>query len=117
MLRFDFRGAEVEVRGLRQEKPPLMVRIEYVMTVDTDEPERRLQLLHANVKKHGTIFNTVAKATELIGSVASALPCPRNQRVAMRGDVLAGIFAGVGIAPSEEAAAHDHFPDEDLASY
>jgi uncharacterized OsmC-like protein len=72
MLGFEFRGAEVEVRGFRQENPPLMVRIEYVLTVDTDEPERRLELLHANVKKHGTIFNTLAKATELTGSVRRA---------------------------------------------
>jgi hypothetical protein len=40
--------------------------------VDTDEPDRRLELLHANVKKHGTIFNTLAKATELTGSVRRA---------------------------------------------
>lgn len=72
MLGFEFRGAEVEVRGFRQDKPPLMVRIEYVLRVDTDEPERRLELLHANVKKHGTIFNTLARATELTGSVRRA---------------------------------------------
>jgi uncharacterized OsmC-like protein len=72
MLGFEFRGAEVEVRGFRQEKPPLMEHIEYVLTVDTDEPDRRLELLHANVKKHGTIFNTLAKATELTGSVRRA---------------------------------------------
>ena len=72
MLDFEYRGAEVEVRGFRQDKPPLMVRIEYVLRVDTDEPERGLQLLHANVKKHGTIFNTLAKATELTGTVRRA---------------------------------------------
>ena len=49
-----------------------MVRIEYVLTVYTDEPERRLELLHANVKRHGTIFNTLASATELKGSVRRA---------------------------------------------
>ena len=72
MLGFEFRGAEVEVRGLRQEKPPLLVRIEYVLRVDTEEPDRRLELLHDNVKKHGTIFNTLAKATELTGSIRRA---------------------------------------------
>ena len=72
MLGFEFRGVEVEVRGLRQEKPPLLVRIEYVLTVDTEEPKRRLELLHANVMRHGTVFNTLVRGTELTGTVRRA---------------------------------------------
>lgn len=33
----------------------------------TDEMGRRLELLHDNVKKYGTLFNTVALGTELSG--------------------------------------------------
>ena len=35
--------------------------------MDTDEPDRRLELLHDNVKKYGTVFNTVAPGTDLQG--------------------------------------------------
>ena len=44
-----------------------MESITYEIIVDTDEVDRRLQLLHDNVKKYGTVFNTVAPGTELSG--------------------------------------------------
>jgi hypothetical protein len=52
---------------LRQDTPPRMESITYEILVDTDEPDRRLDLLHENVKKYGTVFNTVAPGTELTG--------------------------------------------------
>ena len=69
MLRFDFKGAHVEVHAVRQDSPPKMVSIDYVLTVDTDESDQRLELLHRNVRKYGTISNTVAAATELNGVI------------------------------------------------
>lgn len=35
--------------------------------MDTDKFDRRLELLHDNVKKFGTVFNTVAPGTALTG--------------------------------------------------
>ena len=67
MLKFDLRGVEVCVHGVRQDVPPRMESITYDIVVDTDEPDRRLDLLHENVKKYGTVFNTVAPGTELTG--------------------------------------------------
>ena len=67
MLKFDLRGVEVRVHGVRQDVPPRMESITYEIVVDTDEPDRRLNLLHDNVKKYGTVFNTVAPGTELSG--------------------------------------------------
>lgn len=67
MLKFDLRGVEVRVHGVRQDVPPRMESITYEIVVDTDEPDRRLNLLHDNVKKYGTVFNTVAPGTELTG--------------------------------------------------
>jgi uncharacterized OsmC-like protein len=58
---------EVRVDGVRQDAPPKMESITYEIIVDTDEPDRRLELLHDNVKKFGTVFNTVAPGTELSG--------------------------------------------------
>lgn len=69
MRRFDFKGAHVEVHAVRQDSPPKMVSIDYVLTVDTDESDQRLELLHRNVRKYGTISNTVAAATELNGVI------------------------------------------------
>ncbi len=67
MLKFELRGVEVRVHGVRQDVPPRMESISYEIIVDTDESERRLDLLHDNVKKFGTVFNTVAPGTELAG--------------------------------------------------
>jgi uncharacterized OsmC-like protein len=72
MLHFSFRGVEVKLRGVRQDAPPLMVRIDYELIVDTDEEDHRLDLLHANVRKYGTISNTVARAVALEGTIARA---------------------------------------------
>ena len=67
ILKFELRGVEVHVHGVRQDVPPRLESISYEITVDTDEPDRRLALLHENVKKYGTVFNTVAPGTELSG--------------------------------------------------
>lgn len=67
MLKFQLRGVEVTVRGERQDSPPLMASITYDIVVDTDEDDRRLELLHTNVRKFGTVYNTVAGGTRLTG--------------------------------------------------
>lgn len=68
-LNFSLRGVEVRLRGVRQDSPPRMVSINYELIVDTDESDQRLELLHINVRKYGTISNTVAEAVKLEGSV------------------------------------------------
>jgi len=67
ILKFSLHGVEVHVHGVRQDVPPRMESIRYEIIVDTDEPDRRLDLLHDNVRKYGTVFNTVAPGTELSG--------------------------------------------------
>lgn len=67
ILKFELRGVEVKVDGVRQDVPPKMESITYEIIVDTDENERRLELLHENVKKYGTVFNTIAPGTQLTG--------------------------------------------------
>lgn len=69
MLKFDFRGVEVRLHGVRQDAPPRMSDIDYEIVVDTDEDDRRIELLHANVRKYGTIFNTVSTAARLSGRI------------------------------------------------
>ena len=69
MLKFNIRGVEVHLRGVRQDSPPKMTSIDYELIVDTDEDDHRLDLLHQNVRKYGTISNTVATATRLQGAI------------------------------------------------
>ena len=67
ILKFALRGVEVTIDGVRRDVPPRMESIRYTIVVDTDETDQRLNLLHENVKKYGTIFNTVAPGTDLQG--------------------------------------------------
>jgi len=67
ILKFELRGVEIRLHGVRQDTPPKMESIDYEIIVDTDENDHRLELLHDNVKKYGTVFNTVAPGTQLRG--------------------------------------------------
>ena len=69
MLKFNLRGVEVRLHGVREDAPPKMASVNYELIVDTEESDRRLALLHINVLKYGTISNTVAQATKLEGSI------------------------------------------------
>jgi len=69
MIGFSFRGLEVYVHGVRQDAPPKMASISYKVVVDTDETEQRMELLHQNIQKYGTVYNTVAPGTTLSGMI------------------------------------------------
>lgn len=69
IIKFSLRGVEVRVHGVRQDKPPRMESIDYEIIVDTDESDRQLAVLHDNVKRFGTVFNTVAPGTQLQGTM------------------------------------------------
>ena len=72
LLKFELRGVEVRLHGVRQDVPPRMESIEYEILVDTDESDHRLALLHENVGKYGTVYNTVAPGTRLGGVLRRA---------------------------------------------
>lgn len=74
ILNFSLRGVRVAITGVRQDVPPRMESIGYEIIVDTDEPDRRLDLLHDNVRKYGTVFNTVAPGTDLSGVLRRKAP-------------------------------------------
>jgi uncharacterized OsmC-like protein len=69
MLNFAFAGVEVTMHGVRQDAPPKLVRIDYVVTVDTAEPDHRLALLLRNLQKYGTVHNTLAGTVEIAGTI------------------------------------------------
>lgn len=72
ILNFKFTDLEIKITGVRQDVPPKMESIYYEILVSTDETDRRLELLHENVKKYGTVFNTLTLGTELDGTLKKA---------------------------------------------
>ena len=69
ILHFPYRSAQINIKGQRDDRPPMMQKIDYVLEIDTDIDDRKLQLWHRNIIKFGTISNTLAKATELNGVI------------------------------------------------
>ena len=69
MIRFHLRGVGVHLKAVRQDAPPKIISVVYELAVDTDESNQRLELLHTNVRKYGTISNTVADSTSLEGTI------------------------------------------------
>ena len=67
LLQFHYTGLTVRVTGERQDEPPRMARMAYIVEIETDESDRRLELLHENVRKFGTVYNTLTVGTELSG--------------------------------------------------
>ncbi|MFN2329538.1 MAG: OsmC family protein [Chromatocurvus sp.] len=72
LLKFELQGVEVHLQGVRQDVPPKMESIDYQILVDTNENDHRLELLHDNVKKYSTVYNTVAPGTQLCGVLKRA---------------------------------------------
>ncbi len=72
MLHFRFDAVTVRIHAVRQDVPPKLESIDYEIEIDTEETEQRIQLLHTNVQKYGTVFNTVAPGTALSGTMRRA---------------------------------------------
>ena len=71
-LPFAYRSARITVTAVRGVDPPRITGIRYDLVVDTDEPAARIELLHRNVVKFGTIYNTVAAACAVEGTIRRA---------------------------------------------
>jgi uncharacterized OsmC-like protein len=69
MLPFRYESASIEVTADREESPPRIIRMHYRLRIVTDEAPARLDLLHKNIRKFGTITNTLAAACELTGEI------------------------------------------------
>lgn len=72
MLHFRLEGAEVTLEAIRQDAPPKLTLIRYEIVVTSDETDQRLDLLHRNVLKYGTISNTLGAAVPIEGTLRRA---------------------------------------------
>lgn len=71
MLPFRYHAARVRVMAERQESPPRFTHFTYRLEVVTDEPPRRVELLHHNVRKFGTVSGTLAEVADVVGELVA----------------------------------------------
>lgn len=68
-LHIPYKTASITVKGWRTDIPPTMVKVEYTLTIVSDAGDRKIELLHKNIKKFGTIYNTVAGSCKVDGKL------------------------------------------------
>jgi uncharacterized OsmC-like protein len=71
LLPFGYRNAEVDVIAHRQDTPPRFAAITYELRLVTDESPHRVDLLHRNLRRYGTVYNTLAAACDVDGRVVA----------------------------------------------
>jgi uncharacterized OsmC-like protein len=71
LLGFHYESADVDVTTRRQDSPPQFVEITYELRLVTDEPARRVALLHRNLRQYGTVYNTLAAVCSVSGHVVA----------------------------------------------
>ncbi len=79
ILDFSYERAEVAIHGVREEPPPRIASIRYRLTIWTDESEHRVALLHKNLQRHGTIYNTLASSSLVSGEIVAKRPWERPE--------------------------------------
>lgn len=78
ILGFEWQHARIEVTAHRQDAPPKLTSIEYRLEIETGESDHRIEHLHRNIAKFGTIYNTLADACDVHGTIDRA-PAARGQ--------------------------------------
>ena len=73
LMPFAYTSVDVEVTLHRQDAPPLFTALEYSVHLVTPEPAHRLELLHRNLEKFRTVYNTLAAVCKVTGTVTSAV--------------------------------------------
>jgi uncharacterized OsmC-like protein len=78
LMSFQYESAEIDVHARRQDVPPKFIEIEYELRVVTAENRRRVELLHLNLSKYGTVYNTLAAVCDVHGQVIAVPPAPHG---------------------------------------
>ncbi|GAB4017396.1 MAG: hypothetical protein Fur0010_18010 [Bdellovibrio sp.] len=69
ILKFKYEKVSIHVEADRQESPPKFTEIRYVVTLNTSEDQHRIDLLHKNIKKFGTVYNSLSKEMRIVGQI------------------------------------------------
>ncbi len=67
ILNFEYDNATIEVIGDRQENPTKLIAIDYIIFIKSNNVN--LELLHKNIQKFGTIYNTLKEMCEITGEL------------------------------------------------
>jgi uncharacterized OsmC-like protein len=67
ILNFEYEYASIEVIGNRQENPTKLKAIDYVIYIKSEHVN--LELLHKNIQKFGTIYNTLKEMCKISGEL------------------------------------------------
>ncbi len=76
ILEFEWQHARIEVTAHRQDAPPKLTSIDYRLEIATGESDHRIEHLHRNIAKFGTIHNTFAIACDVHGTIERAPTAP-----------------------------------------
>ena len=69
IIHFEYQAVSIKVHGERQDSPPKISSIAYEIIVESDESDHKMNLMHENIRKFGTVYNTVLPGTQLSGSL------------------------------------------------
>ena len=74
LMSFEYQSAEVDVKARRQDTPPKFIEVEYEVRVVTSEEQRRVDMLHLNLSRYGTVYNTLAAVCDVHGNLTAVRP-------------------------------------------
>jgi uncharacterized OsmC-like protein len=69
LIHFSYADVKVRVHGVREGPPPQIIQVRYEIELWTDATAHKVDLLHRNLRKFGTIFNTVSAACDVSGRI------------------------------------------------
>lgn len=69
---FAYSAATISLTARRPVLEARVTEIDYVLTVDTAESDSKLELLHKNLLKFGTIYNTLKEGATITGRIERA---------------------------------------------
>jgi uncharacterized OsmC-like protein len=68
-MRMNFSDLSVDLQVYRQEEPPKVVRIEYVIHINTNGTDEQLEKLFDYTAKYSTTYNTLKDSVEIAGKI------------------------------------------------
>jgi uncharacterized OsmC-like protein len=69
ILKFEYESANIQVKGERQDRPPKIVKLTYELEIKSEDANLKLDLLHRNIQKFGTIYNTLKGTCAIVGKI------------------------------------------------
>lgn len=73
-LNFSFSKVNVFLEAQRPETEARISDLAYRIEIETEETDARLELLHKNLKRQGTIYNTISASANLHGEIIRVSP-------------------------------------------